>query len=272
MEPQGAGGPATAAWAGRFRIPALAAAVRAGYAAAGTDTGHVGGNADFVPGHPEKLIDFAYRAIHEMTVAAKALVGRALRRAPGAVLFQFVLDRRTAGADRGAALPRGFRRHRRRRRVVGSDAPLRRARRAERLRQPRTRGGDSSAQVPDDSQRGAGAPATRPDGVKDGVIENPARCSLRFRHADMRRRGSRRLPDEAAGRNGEGDGVADRRSRRAAPSCIPGRYYPGSELGWGGVGGPSPSGESLEGMKKIVFNAGLGLPHDSTFPTMSSAR
>ena len=40
----------------------------------GTDTGHVGGNGDFVPGHPEKLVDFAYRAIHEMTVSARALV------------------------------------------------------------------------------------------------------------------------------------------------------------------------------------------------------
>ena len=47
---------------------------RAGYAAAGTDTGHVGGNADFVTGHPEKLVDFGYRAIHEMTIAAKAVV------------------------------------------------------------------------------------------------------------------------------------------------------------------------------------------------------
>src|SRR3954467_1436300 len=33
----------------------------------------------------------------------------------------------------------------------------------------------------------------------------------------------------------------------------PGRYYPGSEPGWGGVAGPSPSGESHEGMRKIVF-------------------
>ncbi len=33
----------------------------------------------------------------------------------------------------------------------------------------------------------------------------------------------------------------------------PGRYYPGSELGWGGVAGPSPSRESHEGMRKIVF-------------------
>src|SRR5215510_15503067 len=59
---------------GALPYPAMAASVRAGYAAAGTDTGHVGGNADFVAGHPERLVDFAYRAIHEMTVAAKAIV------------------------------------------------------------------------------------------------------------------------------------------------------------------------------------------------------
>jgi tannase/feruloyl esterase len=59
---------------GTIPYPALAAAVKAGYAAAGTDTGHVGGNGDFVPGHPEKLVDFAYRAIHEMAVSARTLV------------------------------------------------------------------------------------------------------------------------------------------------------------------------------------------------------
>ena len=64
---------AMAAWPARFPT-AMAAAVAAGYATVGTDTGHVGNNADFIPGHPEKLIDFAYRAIHEMTVAAKAVV------------------------------------------------------------------------------------------------------------------------------------------------------------------------------------------------------
>src|SRR3954464_9585734 len=59
---------------GALPYPAMAASVKAGYAAAGTDTGHVGGNADFAIGHPEKLVDFGHRAIHEMTVAAKAMV------------------------------------------------------------------------------------------------------------------------------------------------------------------------------------------------------
>jgi feruloyl esterase len=44
--------------------------VKAGYAAVGTDTGHVGGNADFVAGHPEKLVDFGYRAIEAAHLTA----------------------------------------------------------------------------------------------------------------------------------------------------------------------------------------------------------
>src|SRR5262245_673383 len=59
---------------GAIPYPSMAAAIRAGYASAGTDTGHVGGNADFVAGHREKLVDFAHRAIHEMTVTAKTFI------------------------------------------------------------------------------------------------------------------------------------------------------------------------------------------------------
>ncbi len=63
------------AWAGSISYPALGTALKDGYAAASTDTGHTGGNpATFIPGHPEKLIDFSYRAVHEMTVAAKAII------------------------------------------------------------------------------------------------------------------------------------------------------------------------------------------------------
>ena len=63
------------AWAGTISYPAMATALAAGYATASTDTGHAGGNpATFIPGHPEKLIDFAYRAVHEMTVAAKGII------------------------------------------------------------------------------------------------------------------------------------------------------------------------------------------------------
>ena len=69
-------------WAGTISYPAMATALQEGYATASTDTGHKGGNAAFAIGHPEKLVDFAHRAVHEMTVQAKALVNAYYGRAP----------------------------------------------------------------------------------------------------------------------------------------------------------------------------------------------
>ena len=52
----------------------MIAALARGYAGASTDTGHTGGSASFGPGHPEKVIDFGWRAVHEMTVTAKVVI------------------------------------------------------------------------------------------------------------------------------------------------------------------------------------------------------
>jgi feruloyl esterase len=49
-------------------------ALRLGYATAGTDTGHQEQGGDWAIGHPEKMIDFAYRSTHEMTVKSKEIV------------------------------------------------------------------------------------------------------------------------------------------------------------------------------------------------------
>jgi feruloyl esterase len=67
---QGVGG---GGFAGVIVYPALAAALHAGYATASTDTGHQGNTAEFALGHPELVVDFGYRAIHEMTVKGKQL-------------------------------------------------------------------------------------------------------------------------------------------------------------------------------------------------------
>src|SRR5579863_1082841 len=70
------------AWAGSISYPAMATALAAGYAAASTDTGHQGNTAEFANGHPEKLVDFAWRAVHEMTVAAKGIIAAYYANAP----------------------------------------------------------------------------------------------------------------------------------------------------------------------------------------------
>lgn len=62
------------AWGGSIQYAALADALRRGYAAASTDTGHSGPGASFAVGHPEKLIDFGYRSVHETAVKGKATI------------------------------------------------------------------------------------------------------------------------------------------------------------------------------------------------------
>jgi feruloyl esterase len=53
----------------------MANAVKHGYAATATDTGHTGSPVDaaWAIGHPEKVIDFGHRGIHEMTSVAKTI-------------------------------------------------------------------------------------------------------------------------------------------------------------------------------------------------------
>jgi feruloyl esterase len=71
-------------WSGEIWYPFMGAALRDNYATASTDTGHQGSfkDASFALGHPEKLVDSAYRAVHEMTVKAKAIIAAYYGEAP----------------------------------------------------------------------------------------------------------------------------------------------------------------------------------------------
>src|ERR1051325_3473279 len=61
-------------WAGAIPYQGMVDPLVRGYAVAGTDDGHAGGGgAAWAIGHPEKLIDFGYRAVHEPSLAAKAI-------------------------------------------------------------------------------------------------------------------------------------------------------------------------------------------------------
>ena len=84
--------PEATAWNGKFlgtgnggyssalSYPAMVGALKQGYATAGSDTGHSGSDLRFGLGHPEKVVDFAYRATHLMTTTAKLLVREAMGR------------------------------------------------------------------------------------------------------------------------------------------------------------------------------------------------
>lgn len=74
--------------AGAIGYSELGSAVRAGQAGVSTDTGHQGSqNAAWAVGHPERVRDYGWRAIHLSTVAAKALVARYYGRGPEHAYF-----------------------------------------------------------------------------------------------------------------------------------------------------------------------------------------
>ncbi len=64
-------------WGGWIMYDGLLLGVKNGYAVANNDTGHTdaaGGTGAFGLGHPDKVVDYGYRANHEMTLQAKAIV------------------------------------------------------------------------------------------------------------------------------------------------------------------------------------------------------
>ncbi len=76
-------------FAGLIGTEELGAAMAKGYAATATDTGHTGGPIDaaWALGHPEKIIDFGHRGIHEMTRVAKLIVEQFYGSAPRHAYF-----------------------------------------------------------------------------------------------------------------------------------------------------------------------------------------
>ena len=81
-------------FAGSLIYAPMSWALEAGYAVAGTDTGHSGGSldADWALGHPEKIADFGWRAIHLTAEASKAIVADYYGKAPEHAYFSGCSD------------------------------------------------------------------------------------------------------------------------------------------------------------------------------------
>jgi feruloyl esterase len=238
------------AWAGTISYPAMGSALRAGYATASTDTGHTGGNpATFVPGHPEKVIDFAYRAVHEMTVAAKAIISARYGNGPK---YSYWNGCSTGGrqalaeAQRYAVDYDGI--------IAGAAANYVSHLQGAQVWAAEVVHKDEASYIPPAKYAVLHAAVLDAcdalDGVKDGVLENPTKChfdpkTLLCKDAD----GPSCLtaPQVEAARQLYA-GPVDSRGK----SLFPG-LEPGSETGWATLSGTRPMALADETYKFLVF-------------------
>ncbi|MES1258112.1 MAG: tannase/feruloyl esterase family alpha/beta hydrolase, partial [Acidobacteriota bacterium] len=224
-------------------------AIDAGYGAARTDTGHAGNNVDFAIGHPEKLVDFAYRAVHEMTLAAKAVVAANYTRRADYSYFsgcstggrQALTEAQRYPADFDgivAGAPAYYPTH-----IQGTQvyaAAVNANSHAKPLGQPEFDVLNDAAVAACDAQ----------DGVADGVIENPRVC--RFDPASLvcaaGKESSCLTQTQADVARLTYRGPVD----KTGASIFPG-LAPGSERGWRTLSGDKPLALAFDTYAQLVF-------------------
>jgi feruloyl esterase len=237
------------AWAGTISYPALATALAAGYAAASTDTGHTGNNPDFIMGHPEKVIDFAWRAVHEMTVASKALVSAYYGET---AKYSYWNGCSTGGRQALAEAQRfpndydGI--------VAGAPANYVTHLQGSQVWTSAMTHKDEAGYIPPEKYAAIHKAVLEQcdalDGVKDGVIEDPTRCKFDPKVI------------ECKGTDGPGcltsPQVEVARKIYAGPASSAGKNLfpglePGSEMGWATLSGPKTMDLALDTYRYLVY-------------------
>ena len=239
-------------WAGVISYPAMAAALRRGYATASTDTGHSGTAFDgsFAFNHPEKLVDFAYRAVHEMTVQAKALVDKHYGGAPQLSYWNGCSTGGRQGLKEAQEFPADYDGI-----IAGAPANYMTHLSAQSLWVGQAVLKDPTSFIPREKyaaiHKAVLDACDALDGVKDGVLEDPRRChfdpkSTQCAGADAPT--CLTAPQVEAARRI----YAPARNPRTGAEIFPG-LEPGSEMGWAGLAGPAPLTISNDHYRFVVF-------------------
>ena len=226
--------------------------LKRGYAVAGSDTGHRGPGIDasFAMGHPEKVVDFIYRATHEMTVAAKAVAAAFYGRPANKSLFAGCSAGGRQGLTEAQKYPEDYD-------AIAASAPANHWGAslgilwpgAAMLKTPASRLSPSDLAL---LHKGALDQCDASDGVIDRVIENPRDC--KFDPHVLQCRGGTTTNCLSA------DQVAAARAIYRGPTnartdvpIMPG-LEPGSELGWRSlVDGNEPHKLGTTGLKYMTF-------------------
>lgn len=242
-------GTGNGAFGGAIGFAALAGGIRRGYAVVATDTGHVGPGASFALGHPEKLTDYVERAVHEMTVKGKAIVEAFYGSGPKLSYWNGCSTGGRQALTEVQRFPEDFD-------GIVAGAPANYTTRstfgqvwfAQAVRK------DEASAIPPSKfpliQNAAVEACDAMDGVKDGVLEDPTRCTFD--------------PKVLLCKDRDGEGCLNPAQVEAVAKIYTGakhsrtgeQLFPGlergSELGWGSSVN-QPVGYATDFFKYIVF-------------------
>jgi feruloyl esterase len=238
-------------WAGVISYAALGEGIRRGYATASTDTGHTGANGQFALGHPEKLIDFAYRSEHEMTVKGKALTEAFYGNAPKHSYWNGCSTGGRQGLKEATRFPNDFDGI-----IAGAPANPRTHLAVQAIWLAHATLKDPASYIPKEKypliHKAVLDACDAMDGVKDGVLDDPTRC--RFDPKVLECKGADgpaclTTPQVEAARKI----YSPAKNPRTGEEIFPG-FVPGTELGWAlKTGGPEPELNAFDHLKYVVF-------------------
>jgi feruloyl esterase len=235
-------------WGGAIAYQAMADALRRGYATSATDDGHVGGSASFIMGHPEKFIDFAYRAEHEMTIEAKALIKAFYGRDPRYSYWDGCSGGGREGLLQAARYPDEFDGI-----IAGDPANVRRNAWALWLANQTFK--DHADHIPPSKypmiHRFVLDACDANDGLKDGLIENPENCQVDFKKLECKGedKADCLTPRQVETAQTMISPAADSKGNIFFP-----RLEPGTELRWARLaGGPAPADLFLDQFRYVVY-------------------
>lgn len=237
-------------WQGSINRDALAAGLRRGYAAAATDTGHEGGGGPWMQ-RPEKLIDFGYRAVHEMAVTAKAVAAAFYGRAPRLSYFTGCSGGGRQGLKAAQRFPDDFDGI-----VAGAPAVNTTGRAAFSMWIAQTMLRGDGSFIPAEKYAAIHEAVLRAcdarDSAADGLITDPEGCAFDPEVLACRKRdvATCLTPAQVESARAMYEPLINPRTKQ---EIAPGLSY-GSELGWSTFGGAQPFGLGLQMFHYMVFN------------------
>ena len=239
------------AFNGTIAYPAMMTALLRGYATSSTDTGHTGNTGRFAPGHPEKVIDFGWRAVHEMTATSKQIIAAFYDAGPTRSYWNGCSAGGREAMKEAQRFPADFDGI-----IAGSPGLDWTGRAAQAVRVAKALEKNEPARLPPPLaqllHRAVIQTCDAQDGVKDGLVADPARC--RFDPAVVQCKGGENggclTPAQVETARLIYSPIVNAKTKREIAGLAP-----GSELGWTQTGWTaSARATGLDQFRFIVFN------------------